>query len=881
MMRLLIPPKTPAGRPLFPFSYFIVSLLIGSLALAGCDGNGGSDNNPAPTGTASGKLTVPPDNTVEVEPNDDIPQAQAASNSLTVSGSTSETDPHIFFIPTPDGDLPIPDLFSVNTSEPIRITLSIGANNLEVNDLDLVLIDASEETIVDASAGLISTELIEITPELITTTGGDFLVGIVAFAGQSAYVIDFASVEGLSTASEPIPPGAEFVPGEVLVKLKEGGPGRRQKGTNVSALYGLAQKQSFPQGVELMQVTPPTLGLQKGGERSKTKLKTPHSETNELKALMIDTIRRLRRDPDVVYAEPNFIRKPFVEPNDTHFSKQWHYELINLPQAWDVTQGSDDVIVAVIDTGVLFDHPDLDGRLVDGFDFISNQTTAGDGNGIDPDATDVGDDPNASENPARASSSFHGTHVAGTIGAKTNNGAGVAGVTWATRIMPLRVLGRGGGTDADIAQAILYAAGLPNSSGTTPQERSNIPRADIINMSLGAAGPSQTMQDAITQARNQGVIVVAAAGNENTSALTSPAGLEGVISVSAVDLNARKAPYSNFGPRIDVAAPGGNTTADLNRDDFPDGILSTLGNDEGDFTFRFYQGTSMATPHVAGVLALMLAVNDQLNPDDIDQLLAGTHQSTNQRITRDLGITGRDDLYGHGLIDAVLAVQAAQAIPGGGNLPPPTTPVLSVSPSSLDFSNYISTLQFNINNTGVGTLTITEITDDAPWLTVTPTSGTAPLTVNATVDRTGLADGNYTATITITSDAPQNPAATVTVQMTVGGATSGNVGTVFVLLVDEAFNTVAETETSLAQNYTFTVPNAPAGTYTIVAGTDRDDDGVICDIEDACGSFPDPVTIAAGADRPGIEILVGELASPQSAQLSAKGIQGKKWRRLD
>ena len=866
MQRDLCNPMAPVGRRLFFPSYFIISFLIGSLALAGCGGGGGGSNNNPPvptTGTASGKLTIPPDNTVEAEPNDEPAQAQAVSNTLTVSGNASETDPHVFVI-SPD-DVPIPDLFSLNASEPVRITLSIGANDLDVNDLDLVLIDASEETIVEASAGLISTELIEITQDLIDTTGGDFLVGVVAFAGQSAYVLDFASVEGLSAAaSEPIPPGAEFAPGEILVKLKNDPSGGRRKSADFAVRHGLTPKRSLPQEVELMQVIPPAPRLQKGAAGSKSKFRTEKSEANELKALMIDTIRRLRRDPDVVYAEPNFIRKPFAEPNDTHFSKQWHYELINLPQAWDVTKGSNSITVAVIDTGVLFNHPDLSARLIPGFDFISRTDISRDEDGPDADATDEGDDPRG------VSSSFHGTHVAGTIGAATDNNSGVAGVTWFTQIMPLRVLGAGGGLDSDIAEAILYAAGGEDEN--TPK------RAHIINMSLGGQGFSQMMQNAITTARNKGVIVVAAAGNENTSALTSPAGLDGVISVSAVDLNATKAPYSNFGSKVDVAAPGGNSGADLNGDGFQDGVLSTQGNDAGEFGFRFLQGTSMAAPHVAGVIALMLAENDQLIPDDIDQLLAGTHPGTTQRITRDLGATGRDDLYGHGLIDAALAVQAAGVVQGGGT--PATAPILSVSTTSLDFNNYINTLQINITNPGIGTLNITEITDDAPWLTVTPTSGTAPLTVNAFVDRTGLADGNYTATITITSDAPQNPTATVTVEMTVGGETLGNVGTVFVLVVDEAFETVSETATSRAENYAFTFPETPPGTYTIVAGTDRDDDSFICDLEDACGSFPEPVTVTAGEERSGIEILVGDLVSPQRAKAAPGGTPGKKFRRL-
>src|SRR5262249_6884057 len=159
----------------------------------------------------------------------------------------------------------------------------------------------------------------------------------------------------------------------------------------------------------------------------------------------------------------------------------------------------------VIDTGETA-HPDLIARQIPGFDFISDPANAGDGDGRDPDPTDVGDGNGVEP------SSFHGTHVAGTIGAETNNGSGVSGVTWAGRIMHLRVLGRQGGNDFDIANAILYAARLANASGTLPPERAN-----VINMSLGGPGGSSTVRNAITAARGQGVVIFAAAGNENSS----------------------------------------------------------------------------------------------------------------------------------------------------------------------------------------------------------------------------------------------------------------------------------------------------------------------------------------------------------------------------
>src|SRR3569832_2510385 len=204
------------------------------------------------------------------------------------------------------------------------------------------------------------------------------------------------------------------------------------------------------------------------------------------------------------------------------------------------------------------------------------------------------------------------------------------------------------------------------------------------------------------------------------------------------------------------------------------------------------QGTSMAAPHVSGVLALMKAVNPALRPDDIDRLLAGTHPATTIRITRDLGAPGRDDLYGHGLIDAAQAVIAAKAVPGGTGGIAPTGSILAVSNLSLDFSNFIDTLHLDLTNAGIGALNITGVAEspDAPWLTVTPASSAAPLSLTLTVERTGLPSGDYSASLQVTSDAAQNPAATIPVKMRVGGTTAGNIGPGFVLVVDkETFKT--------------------------------------------------------------------------------------------
>lgn len=172
-------------------------------------------------------------------------------------------------------------------------------------------------------------------------------------------------------------------------------------------------------------------------------------------------------------------------PNDPKYSQQWHYPIMGLEQAWDITTGSANVIVAVLDTGI-FPHPDLKANVIAGYDFVSDVYSAGDGNGIDPDPTAV-----ATAND----DAIHGTHVAGTIAAASNNRIGVAGVAWLSKIMPIRVLGSQGGRDSDIINGIAYAAGLANTSGTLPAKR-----ADIINMSLGGTASSPLFQQAIDAA---------------------------------------------------------------------------------------------------------------------------------------------------------------------------------------------------------------------------------------------------------------------------------------------------------------------------------------------------------------------------------------------
>jgi serine protease len=312
-------------------------------------------------------------------------------------------------------------------------------------------------------------------------------------------------------------------------------------------------------------------------------------------------MQRLARNPHVEYVELDAIRRPSFTPNDTSYGSQWHYfeaaAGINLPAAWDKATGSG-VVVAVIDSGVA-PHSDLSPNIVAGYDFISDAGRARDGNGRDSNPNDEGDWTVADEcEPGSLPevSSWHGTHVAGTIAAVTNNAMGVAGVAFNAKVMPLRVLGKCGGSTSDIADAIVWAAG-----GTVSGVPANSNPAEVINLSLGGHGLCEsTVQDAINMAVAAGTVVVVAAGNNgNEVANYSPANCSNVIAVAAVGRTGARASYSNNGSKIDVAAPGGSGGSN---------ILSTLNT--GSTTqlaesYAGYQGTSMAAPHVAGTVALM------------------------------------------------------------------------------------------------------------------------------------------------------------------------------------------------------------------------------------------------------------------------------------
>lgn len=554
-----------------------------------------------------------------------------------------------------------------------------------------------------------------------------------------------------------------------------------------------------------------------------------------------DAHARLVGQPGVRAVEPNPRRGIALAPNDPYYLYQWHYSAIHLPEAWDMIIGSDDVIVAVVDTGILSGHPDLQGRLVAGYDFIADPASARDGDGRDGNPEDQGD---LFGGPGQ--SSFHGTHIAGTLSAATDNSAGVAGATWRTRVMPLRALGVNGGTAFDVSEAIRYAAGLPNVSGQIPPRR-----ASVINLSLvGSPGepPSLTELNALRDAAAAGLVIVGAAGNEGSSLPAYPAAAPEVISVSAVDIELQLAGYSNRGASIDLAAPGGFTGTDLNGDGFADGVLSTGGSDLGGilrYEYIFANGTSMAAPHVAAVAALVLGANPGLSAPDVRGILETT--------ARDLGPVGRDDHFGSGLVDAAAAVREAYLRAG---VTPTVTARLTVSNDTLNFGLNRDHLTVQLANSA-GPLTIDAVSTrtgvGTDWLLaqadpVPPGGSVTNLLV--TVNRQGLADGSYRGSVTVTASG-LDPV-TIEVLMAVGPPGVA-LETIYVLAVDPATrDTIGEAATQAAQSYVYAIGGLPAGAYVIYAGTDRDDDGYICEEGDLCGALPsrlEPATITLGESQ--------------------------------
>lgn len=460
-----------------------------------------------------------------------------------------------------------------------------------------------------------------------------------------------------------------------------------------------------------------------------------------------EKVQEYARRPDVVYAEPNYYAQAYAAPNDPYYTNQWNFADpanggIGMEAAWEQSTGTD-VVVAIIDTGIAYENygsyvraPDLAGTtFVSGYDYVNNDNHPNDDNS-------------------------HGTHVAGTVAQSTNNGIGVAGIAYNASLMPIKVLDkRGSGSYTNIALGIRWAA----DHG-----------ADVINMSLGGPVPAQVLEEALAYAYGKGVTIVAAAGNDATGTVGYPAAYDAyVIAVGATRMDKELAYYSNWGSSLDLVAPGGDVNVDQNGDGYGDGILQNTFNPStkrvSDFGYYFFQGTSMASPHVAGVAALVIAAGIATSPADVRAVLQNTAE--------DLGDTGWDERYGHGLLNAAAALGQPVEPPEPPVNQAPTadsqsvsttigTPVaiaLTASDPDGDDLTYIV-----VNNPAYGTLSGT-----APNLTYTPNAGYTGTDAFTFKANDGVLDSN-TAVVTITvATEPVHPLLEIGISMTTQSKKAG------------------------------------------------------------------------------------------------------------
>jgi serine protease len=681
---------------------------------------------------------------------------------------------------------------------------------------------------------------------------GEYFVAVRVASGASRYTLEIESfVPGASASSVAFHNDDDFVSGDLLVAFRtsksisiaetesiSGSP------SSAGATGDFSYRINDDLGKNLYEIKLNLGSVERalGGEgETGAILGRFRDEEQELKYLTAMASREFSRDPAVTAVYLNYRSYPSAVPNDPEYARQrWHYEQINLPSAWDLTKGSSEVVVAVLDTGVIR-HPDLVDNLLAGFDFVSSDPL-GDGDGEDADPSDPGKFEENSNTPRRS----HGTHVAGTVAARGNNGTGGSGSSWNTKILPVRVLSsKGDGTSADIIKGMRYAAGLLTSK---PPKVAN-----IINLSLGSSRRCSEFQAVINEVRAVGIIVVAANGNskgEGTDFVGTPANCDGVVSVAATDPKGGTTYYSQEGPETDIAAPGGAGNG-RSVDDVYSTDMYRIGNGSTVGSYQAINGTSMATPHVAGVISLMKAAKPSLTPDEFDQLLAAG------RLTRDIercdsttfidGTVvrsncqqGKDVASGYGLIDAYKAVEAVLGST------PAIPPRIDVSPGRIDFGNSVASAEVYVTLVGESALpvTVTPSTSSQSWLRLSGPTQIDRRTLRYTVlaDRGLVANGVFEGLVTFraaTSSASLNTLNVPVYMSKPATAVLGNAGLQYALLIDpKTFKTVASTAFFARQSgAAFSIVGVPKGTYYVVSGTDTDNNNFICEEGEICSIY--------------------------------------------
>lgn len=602
----------------------------------------------------------------------------------------------------------------------------------------------------------------------------------------AAVMLLAASVAAQGQENNPVrrqPSGTDDATDSIIVKwrgteAKTASAATRNQKATTAAGVSMRKQQSLTADTDVMQMSQKLSG-----------------------AALNETLQRLQNDPNVEYASPNLRRHLHATTtSDPRLVDQW-YLLGDQPaatrtnSAWDTTQGSSSIVVAVLDTGVRFEHPDLSGKVLAGYDFVTDTTIANDGGGRDADASDPGDwvsttdlQNSTFDDCSLSDSSWHGTRVSGLIGAATDNGEGVAGAAWNTLILPVRVLGKCYGVDSDIIAAMRWAAGLAVDGVPT-----NTTPAKIINLSLGGTGTCSTAyQNAVNDVIAQGVLVVASAGNDG-GPVNSPANCDGVLGVAGLRHIGTKVGYSSLGTEVGISAPAGNCVNVAEGDtclysilvpidtgltvpeasDYSGNILDDDDADDNDAdTPAPNLGTSFSAPMAAAAAALVEAVDPTLTPTKVANLLkesattfptssSSTPDATTCRVPTSTADVQDEECIcttqtcGAGMLNseaAVLAVQNPLAVfSRSGTVAVGSSISLDGSASFAPTGHTLTTYQWSV----------TDVDGTAPTFT-TATQATTSLQINGT--------GSFTVRLTVTDDT--NTQDTKDVSLTATAATT-------------------------------------------------------------------------------------------------------------
>ena len=687
------------------------------------------------------------------------------------------------------------------------------------NDLDLYVLD-SNGGIYNSSTGSETYEIVTLP------ASGTFYVAVQAYNGKSRYVLTIGSVyQGLKLSNYSSEVAIEknkirIAPRNDDVVFKSLIENDRYNKLNIQreSFFNFKRSNLTSNPNNLYEVSEFDAELARAKRLFKESIAgsffkpTDEQIDDMLFRKYISLTASLQKD---FYVEPSFKVSSLGAFQATDYYKlQWNHHNINTAEAVNaVGNALNNTVVAVLDEGSPTKTSGVYGAIdfVDGgHDFVDNDS--------DPTGPTVDN---------------HGTHVAGIIAADNTkeylNGMSV-------RVLPIRVLGPNGGSTDGIINGLKYAGGETNISGTS-YNSVDFPISSI-NMSLGGCYTSEYECNEISNfIARSGIPVVVASGNCRCNGISSPsycpvafspAQCEGVIRVAATDFENIRAPYSNYDQTVDIAAPGGNTSADRNADGNPDGVLSYSADDDA----KFWQGTSMAAPHVAGTIALMKVVNPTLTPTDIDNMII------EGKMTTDIDVAGKDVYTGYGLLDAVKSVEEASKFESGSAV----KDSVNISPTQLQYAFTIDDLNVTITKVGSGDLSITGVYADQTdgVLYSAPSAGLPFGTYRFSIDRSFYTEGSYQNTFYFGLSDGTYPRITAT--FAVGDERlAPNLGLAYALLIDDESGEVIQEKTldisTGVADYEFSNIDS-SKKYRISVGSDIDNDNLICQWGEFCDTIP-------------------------------------------